>query len=82
MTATLTAYATTSDSMPGADAGITVFDADGTAVATETVTTELDGDWSHMLDEGAADALLADMGFNVESEWVESGGQWATTVTR
>ena len=78
------AYATTSDSMPGADAGITIFDADGDAITIETVDTELDG-YDNMLDEDAADALLERMGFATAGErfnWVESGGQWVTTVSR
>lgn len=81
------AYATTTDSMPGTDAGITVFGADDNTVAVETCGAELDGDLSHadthMLDEGAADDMLARMGFSRKSDsWVESGGQWAAVVIR
>lgn len=97
MTAPLTAYVTTSDSMPSVEAGITVFnsgldpdtgqwiDGDAVAINVRDYGYELDSEalsagGTHLLDDAAADALLERMGYVRQGPWVESGGQWATTV--
>ena len=80
------AYATTSDNTIGADAGITVRDIDTNIdLAVETVDTQLDGcmSWANtvMLDEAAADEILTRHGFERDSDWILSDGQYVADVT-
>jgi hypothetical protein len=77
------AFAATDSNTIGADAGITISDHDPegdvhTDMAFEVAPLPEDEDgW---LDEDAADALLARMGYSKVSPWTRSGGQWAAEV--
>lgn len=89
MSTTWIAYATTSASTVGADPGITIVRktvedgmvTDETEVASDVAGTQLDSaeEW-HGLDEAAADAMLARMGYERGKNWEQSGGQLAVEV--
>lgn len=86
MTMQLIAWATTSDNPLGVDAGIHVEQSDpasedpgGSALASETVDSALDGE-DGRLDTAAADQLLAGMGYRRIDDWRDSGGQWGAPV--
>ena len=72
-----TAWATTKQSMPGADPGIGItkrIDGDEAGLVQDSVT-----DWADW-DADAADDELARMGWTRTGDWTNSGGQMAAAV--
>lgn len=77
MTTTHTAWATTKQSMPGADPGIGItkrIDGDEAGLVQDSVT-----DWDDW-NADAADDELARMGWTRTGDWTNSGGQMAAAV--
>ena len=77
MSITHTAWATTKQSMPGADPGIGItkrIDGDEAGLVQDSVT-----DWADW-DADAADDELARMGWPRTGDWTNSGGQMAAAV--
>lgn len=77
MSTTHTAWATTKQSMPGADPGIGItkrIDGDEAGLVQDSVT-----DWADW-DADAADDELARMGWTRTGDWTNSGGQMAAAV--
>lgn len=79
-----TAWATTTDSMPGTDSGVSItaveIDADGYRNELGLIAgAESATDWAEW-DVAAADEALERLGWARISTWTESGGQWAAEV--
>ena len=76
MNTTYTAWATTAQSLPGADPGIGITDDGGLIDGQWSVT-----DWEDW-DADAADDELARMGWTRTGAWTDSAGQWAAEVAK
>lgn len=90
---TLTAYLTTADSLPGADASITIFETEIERVnSTEIVLSQIEvetlsgfplfafeneGDGGYIPDDA-----LAENGYERTTPWVNAGGQWISFNSR